>query len=169
MSYYFCSFSMFFARFLGVRLFCVALLGLILAACQDKAQNSSNDSNFEPDALVGCYALDQNEPAQIKIDHVKSGFIMQMKEPKDDGVNVWDSGESLQVLNTDKGWEYFKSNALDLNKDDVLKIIARPDGMMALAQVKASAKNINPRLDSPYVMYIVQGSNTVYQVSCHVD
>lgn len=158
-----------------VKTLSVAVSMLMLVACQkpadaDKAvsadaQQTDMKADAKTDALAGCYTVSQDEPAQIRINQTADGFSMQMKEEGDKS-SQWDKPEPLKSLSIDEGWTYFQMNALDLNKSDVSQIIARPDGVMVLAHIKDTAKNVNPRLDSEYVMYIVHGSNTVYQVPC---
>lgn len=157
------------ASFLSLKYSCAVGLLIALTACEPKV-NQDTPSHTESVAtsssdLVGCYTVSHEEPAQIKINQVEDGFNMQMRE-SEGSPDVWDKPEPLTVIDVDKGWDYFKVNALDLNKNDVDAMIGRSDGMMVLAKVKDAAKNINPRLDSSYVMYIVQGSNTVYKVAC---
>lgn len=146
-----------------------------LTACQKPAEQkidvnpvpapSDTQLSEHLNAMVGCYTVSQDEPAQIKISLDGDALVMQMKEPKGSS-SVWDKPEPLEMLDMATGWRYFKVNSFDLNQDDVEQIVARKDGVMALAQVKESIKNINPLLDSRHVMYIVHGSNTVYQVPC---
>lgn len=146
----------------------IVVLPVALSACQpidgqDDSSASKGDLSLAGD-FIGCYTVGHNEPAQIKINQTMDGFNMQIKDL--DKPDVWDNPTPLMVMEADKGWDYFEVNTLDLHKGDVDGIIGRADGMMILAKVKDNAKNINPRLDSNYVMYIVQDSNTVYQVSC---
>ncbi|SPX85127.1 Uncharacterised protein [Moraxella ovis] len=157
------------ASFLSLKHSCAAGLLIALTACEPKVNHDAS-SDAEPVAtssgdLIGCYTVSHEEPAQIKINQVEGGFNMQMRE-LEGSPNVWDKPAPLAVIDVDKGWDYFKVNTLDLNKNDVDAMIGRSDGMMVLAKVKDTAININPRLDSSYVMYIVQGSNTVYKVAC---
>lgn len=90
---------------------------------------------------------------------------MQMKEP-DGAKTLWDNPEPLDEISVDKAWDYFGVNALSLDKSDVERVLARPDEMMVLAKVKDASQNINPLLDSAYVVYIFKGANTIYQVPC---
>lgn len=149
----------------GVRLTCMMalVLSVALTACQ-KNDTPAQTTDPQVSSLVGCYTISRDEPAQIKINQTADGFSMQMQTLKAN--RAWDNPEPLQVLDIASGWRYFQVNTLDFNKEDVEQIIARPDGVMALAKLQDTAMNVNPRLDSPYVMYIVQGSNTVYQVPC---
>lgn len=156
------------------RVFGVCMVAAVLVACQESAPDrhqagggalSEGAVATGADELVGCYGVVQDEPAQIKISRTQEGFSMQMREPEG-AKGVWDAAEPLRVLSIDEGWSYFKVNALDLNKSDAQHIIARTDGVMALMHIKPSVQNINPRLDSPYVMHILQGSNTVYRLPC---
>lgn len=143
----------------------VALCAVLMACQDDAGKFESKNLDATVGDLAGCYGIIQGEPAQIKINQTADGFSMQMREPKD-SQSLWDHAEPLTLLDINQGWGYFKVNTLDLGKSDAQHIIARPDGMMALMQVKVSTQNTNPRLDSAYVMHIVQGSNTVYQMPC---
>ena len=143
------------------------LMMMALMGCQKQetqaqkvGQTASNDSDF-----VGCYTINKDTPAQIKITKEADSYAMQMKEPKG-AKRIWDNPEPLRVLSVDEAWRFFAVNHLDLNKSDVETVIARADEMMVLAKVKDSAKNINPHLDSSHVVYIFKGSNTIYQVAC---
>ncbi|UNU73427.1 hypothetical protein LU293_00480 [Moraxella nasovis] len=145
----------------------IGLICLGLLACNDnpkpdtpKISSQSTTSDF-----VGCYTISHDEPAVIKISQDEHGFSMQMKEPANKA-DVWDRSEKLQLLSIDEGWHYFEVNALGLQKSDVDQIIARPDGMFVLAQVKDTAKQLNASLDSNYVSYVFKGSNTIYHVAC---
>lgn len=150
------------------RLISMACVLLALSACQKqptdtpKAQESTAQA---PSEFVGCYSIHKNKPAQIKINLEHDAYTMQMKEPAG-AKSVWDKPESLKLISTDEAWDFFGVNPLDLNKSDVESVIARPDKMMVLAKVKSVAQHINPHLDSPYVVYIFKGSNTIYQVPC---
>ncbi|MFA9485432.1 MULTISPECIES: hypothetical protein [unclassified Moraxella] len=149
---------------------------IFLVACQKSDEQdistitapSDTQVSVQMDAVVGCYTVSHDEPAQIKISQDDGVLVMQMKEPKGSS-SVWDKPEPLEVLNIPTGWRYFKANGFDISQDDIEQIVARKDGAMVLAQVKESIKNINPLLDSRHIMYIVHGSNTVYQVSCDDD
>lgn len=147
---------------------------LMLSACQQPNDSSINiqtnqsvgeQATDDTSAFVGCYTIDKHKPAQIKITHDGNAYFMQMKEPKG-ASTIWDQPETIYSLDIDSAWEFYKVNALSLDKSDIEMVIARPDHMMVLAKVKSSTININPLLDSPYVVYIFRGSNTIYQVEC---
>lgn len=145
------------------------VLAIALSACQ-KQQNPTSQEAQTPstpaqDVFVGCYGIHKDKPAQIKISLDNNQYTMQMKEPAS-AKTVWDKPESLKLISTDEAWDFFGVNQLDLNKSDVESVIARPDKMMVLAKVKSVAQHINPHLDSPYVVYIFKGSNTIYQMPC---
>lgn len=144
------------------------MMGMVMllpwfTACQEKQEQAVQVASYAD--FDGCYTISYDEPAQIKISKQQDKWVMQMKE----GVGkrtVWDKPEPLDELKVSQGWEFFKVNMLDLDKKDVQAIIARADGMLALAKVHDAAKNTNPRLDSEYVVFIAQGSNTIYKVAC---
>lgn len=141
---------------------------LSLTACNqsvptDNAPTAKADKQAR--LFVGCYSVDKNNPAQIKVSEQAGGFVMQMKEP--DGAKMpWDNPEPLDEISVDQAWNYFSVNALSFDKSDVERVLARPDEMMVLAKVKDASQNINPLLDSHYVVYIFKGVNTIYQVPC---
>lgn len=137
---------------------------VLLGACGQDAHVSKPAQTDMAD-FVGCYTINQQSPAQIKISQQEHGYVMQMKEPAGASA-VWDKPERLEVLNVDSAWQFFAVNKLDINKSDVEAVLARPDKMMVLAKIKSASKNINPRLDSAFVVYIFRGSNTIYQVPC---
>lgn len=148
------------------------LLLLALTACQEPAPtdktltvNQETTSQTDTAHFNGCYAVEKNTPAQIKISTNDGQFVMQMKEPSS-SASAWDKPEPLDVMSVERAWEYFGVNALSLNKSDVESVLARPDEMMILAKIKPATQNINPLIDSPYVVYIFKGANTIYQVAC---
>lgn len=144
--------------------FKTAILSLLLVACNQEKPSLQASEN-SPIDFVGCYTINQQSPAQIKISQQEHGYVMQMKEPQGASA-VWDKPERLEVLNVDSAWQFFAVNKLDINNSDVEAVLARPDKMMVLAKIKSTSKNINPRLDSAFVVYIFRGSNTIYQVPC---
>ncbi len=154
------------------------VLTLMLSACNPSQHSSQNPSGADDENIkshqeqvdqtlhfVGCYSIDKNLPSQIKISQKAGQFVMQMKEPEN-AKTLWDAPEPLDEIDIDKAWDYFKVNALSLEKSDVQSALARPDAMMVLVKVKEASQNINPLLDSPYVVYIFKGANTIYQVPC---
>ncbi len=157
--------------FVKSSVFLLSLSLFMLTACSepDPADNTVSQSQPHEDGqaaqFVGCYSIDKNLPAQIKISQRADGFVMQMKEP-DQAKTPWDKPEPLDEISVDKAWEYFGVNALSLDKSDVESVLARPDEMMVLAKIKETSQNINPLLDSDYMVYIFKGANTIYQVPC---
>lgn len=150
--------------------FCIlsTLFALGLTACNqpaptDNAPTAKTDGQAE--TFLGCYSVEKNSPAQIKVSEQAGSFVMQMKEPEG-AKTLWDNPEPLDEISVDKAWEYFGVNALSLEKSDIERVLARPDQMMILAKLKDASQNINPLLDAPYVVYIFKGANTIYQVSC---
>lgn len=158
------------------KLLVVWLLGLmvLMSACNqsdDASQENAKQDNIashntviskQSEALLGCYHLDKNEPALIYISQQDGQFFMQMKEP----TGAWDMPERLVVIDKDKGWSFFLSNGLGVKQSDIVAVLARPDEVMAVAVVKAELSNINPQLDSHYLMTILGATNTVYQMAC---
>lgn len=142
----------------------ILCLSLLLVACNQEKPSLQASEN-SPSDFVGCYTINQQSPAQIKISEQDGKYTMQMKEPQG-ASSVWDSPESLELVDVGSAWQFFAVNQLDLNKSDVEAVLARPDKMMVLAKIKSASKNINPRLDSAFVVYIFRGSNTIYQVPC---
>ncbi|OOR87564.1 hypothetical protein LP123_08185 [Moraxella bovis] len=143
--------------------FALGLTACNQTAPTDNAPTAKADGQAE--AFVGCYSVEKNSPAQIKVSEQAGGFFMQMKEP-DGAKTLWDNPEPLDEISVDEAWDYFGVNALSLDKSDVERVLARPDEMMVLAKIKDASQNINPLLDSPYVVYIFKGANTIYQVPC---
>lgn len=136
-------------------------LGATLVACQDEpVKPTKNSANVD---FVGCYVLEKGVPAQIKITKTNDQYTMQMKE---DSEKVWDTAEPLTLAGVSDGFVHFNANALNVNANDVAEILVRPDGVMALAQLKPAVANINPHLDSDVVMSILGAVNTVYKVAC---
>lgn len=151
------------AKFFGCLAGVFVVSGL-LVACGQADKPKVVEQTSEATAFVGCYSIDKNQPAQIKISQEQNGFVMQMKEA--DGKQVWDQPEVLQQQTAEQGWQFFSTNAINLSKSDVLGVLARPDNVMAMAQVAQASANTNPMLDSPYVVHLLGAVNTIYQVPC---
>lgn len=152
----------FFGRTAGV--LAVSILGLSLVACQQSDDTPKSTQADESAVFEGCYSIDKNQPAQIKISQEQNGFVMQMKEAA--GEQIWDQPEVLQQQTAEQGWQVFSTNHINLSKSDVIGILSRPDGVMAMAQVKQASANTNPMLDSNYVVHLLGAVNTIYQVPC---
>lgn len=143
----------------------LVLLSIVwLCACNQSTHNTKSTQDDVAD-FVGCYTINPHLPAQIKISQQNDHYVMQMKEPAGSS-SVWDKPELLNVVKIDDAWKFFSVNALELNKSDIQAVLARPDNIMVLAKVKSASKNINPMLDSEFLVYIFRGSNTIYQVPC---
>lgn len=127
-----------------------------------EAMKSASDIKLAQHAELfsGCYTVTQDEPAQIKVSLLDGGLVMQMKEPKS-ASRVWDTPEPLELLPTTKVSSYFS-----IDQDNIDGLIGRPDQLFILAHVKQAYANIDPLLDSQYLGYILQGSNTIYKVVC---
>lgn len=138
----------------------LACCGAMLVACQDQAVSVAENSKVD---FVGCYAVKKDIPAQIKIAKTNNQYTMQMKENSD---KVWDDAEPLTAVGVADGFGNFNANALNVKEDDVAQILVRPDGVMALAQLKPAVANINPHLDSDVIMSLFGAVNTVYKVAC---
>lgn len=144
----------------------VSMLCLVVGACSRSTNTNTNEANVGDMAhFEGCYTIDKTALAQIKISQQDGRFVMQMKEPST-ASTTWDAPEILDEISVDKAWEYFGVNALSLDKSDIEHVLSRQDGLMVLAKVKSASHHINPLLDSPYVVYIFRGANTIYQVAC---
>ncbi|SUD91152.1 hypothetical protein [Psychrobacter phenylpyruvicus] len=122
--------------------------------------NSELSIKHHADMFSGCYTVSKDEPPQIKVSQQAQGLVMQMKEPKSAN-RVWDDPEPLEPIAIDKVSKYFS-----IDKKNVEGVIGRPDRVFVVAQVKQAYVNIDPTLDSPYLGYILQGSNTIYKVEC---
>ena len=175
----------------------LVLVLLALGACQDAeqdarqdatlAQNTTSQAQGVAQALVGCYTVNQGEPAVIKISINDDGnnndgndadaqpkgdqtaFVMQMKEPNK--LKIWDDPEALEVLDAKEAWRYFgqgdkSAKLLDVTQKDIQGVLARPDRMMVIARLDPTVTNLNPLLDSQYLVHIYHASNTIYQVPC---
>lgn len=121
---------------------------------------SEQSIKHHADMFSGCYTVSKDEPPQIKVSQQAQGLVMQMKEPKSAN-RVWDDPEPLEPIAIDKVSKYFS-----VDKNNVEGVIGRPDRVFVVAQVKQAYVNIDPTLDSPYLGYILQGSNTIYKVEC---
>lgn len=143
------------------------MLVLGMVACGDKGVQTKTQESSTNQAtdFTGCYTIKADTPAQIKISQADGQWVMQMKEPKG-SATPWDKPEPLAPMDITKAWEFFGVNTLKLDSSDVEAVIARPDNMMLLAKVKTASKNVNPLLDSEFVVYIFRGSNTIYPVEC---
>ena len=150
------------------RLF-ILMIVFALTACGEKPVNSDSTNNKTQadakDEFVGCYTINKDTPAQIKISKNQDGYVMQMKEPRG-AKTLWDNPESLKKVEPEQAWNFFRVNALDFGKDDVQAVIMRPDNMMVLTKVKDASKNVNPKLDSDFVVHIFGAVNTIYAVDC---
>lgn len=122
--------------------------------------NSEQSIKHHADLFSGCYTVSKDEPPQIRVSHQDQGLVMQMKEPKSAN-RVWDDPEPLEPIAVDKVSKYFS-----VDEKNVEGVIGRPDRVFVVAQVKQAYVNIDPTLDSPYLGYILQGSNTIYKVEC---
>lgn len=141
-----------------------ACSALLLSGC-----NNSNDTASDTKAVAaqvdlsifeGCYTVSHDEPAQIRVSEQQGAWVMQMKEPASSG-RVWDTPESLEILNSNEIPKFFSIDA-----DNVDAVIGRPDRVLVLAHVKPVYANIDPLLDSEYLSYIYKGANTIYRVEC---
>lgn len=145
-------------------------LTLALVACGDQpvATTNTNDtaSASTPDAYVGCYTIEKDAPATIKISHDGAQYLMQMKEGADK-VQVWDAPERLEQLPKAQGWKHFSTNSINLTDADVsADILVRPDEVLALAKLQETTANTNPMIDSGYAVALMGAVNTIYQVPC---
>lgn len=145
---------------------------LLLTACSNdasapvKSAEPTQSAQAPSSNFQGCYTIEQGAPAQIKISGDNGNYVMQMKEGRDKS-GTWDQPEKLLVQPKNDGWKHFSTNALNLSVSDVVgEIIARPDGVMALAQIDSAVANTNPFVDSSYVIALMGAVNTIYQVPC---
>lgn len=158
------------------KIVCGALLSsaaFILASC-DKAETQRSEAesksidNMDAQAQLqhsaelfsGCYTVSYDEPSQIKVSLQDNGLVMQMKEPKSAG-RIWDAPEPLNVLPSDTASDYFS-----IDSEHITGLVGRPDNLFVLGYVEEAYVNIDPLLDSPYLGFILQGSNTIYKVEC---
>lgn len=154
----------------GVSVFVVALCVL---GCQ-KSPNASSQSEQSSAAqqaskpmskhlsLVGCYRIEQQGSAQIKINQDEQGYTMQMKEPQ----GGWDTPEPMQPIDAARAWEYFEVNSLGLHQTDLAQSLVRQDGVLTLSVLKNGVSAINPSVDSQFVVSLFGASNTIYQSVC---
>lgn len=138
---------------------------IFMTACSDTNQTKDQPVEVSQGDLVGCYSIEKGVPAQIWVHRQTSGLVMQMKESAS-ADSTWDLPEPLNELDLKSGWAYFQSNALDLSQKDLVSVVARPDGVLAIGRLKAAAANTNPYLDSHYVVNLLGAVNTIYQVDC---
>lgn len=142
----------------------LVVLALTISACtpqnspQDTTAQSADDGN---NAFVGCFSVQKNAPAQIRITH-DGTTTMQMKEP--DG--TWDKPEPMVSVDNDKAWQFFAKNGLGLEQSYLQATIVRHDEVMAMGKVDGALMAVNPSVDSPFVMSLFGATNTIYQVEC---
>lgn len=142
----------------------------LLTACQpsDKSTQALDRAGHHTqalDALVGCYTVSHDEPAQIKISRNGTGYQMQMHR-FNDPTQDWDNPEPLEVIapNNAELLRYF-----DIKADEqryLQAVLARPDRVLVLAKLTDNFARLNPQFDSAYLAFIYRGSNTIYQVTC---
>lgn len=133
-------------------------------SCSNEPQQSQKPSDATLD-FVGCYTDTPSTPAQIKITHDGTNYHMQMKEPST-AKDAWDTPEMLHTVNISDEWQHFSINTLNLEQSDIQAIITRPDGIMSLAKVHSASANVNPLLDSEFVVRILNHTNTIYATPC---
>lgn len=129
-------------------------------------QTTQNNANANPEwvnALAGCYAITPQGMERIKIEQYtisnKVQWGMQMG-----GVGMpWDDPEPLEIISAKQAEPYFKKF---VEANELQGVLARPDRLLVLAKVSPSLKEINPQLDSEFLVYIYKDSNTIYSVSC---
>lgn len=138
------------------RLFFAFICLPLLASCSSKPQKVQTTDGFS-----GCYSVEKNTPAELKISASGEGFVMQMKEP--DG--SWDAPEPMSVLGKDTAWQAYKVNAIGLKKDDLADSVVRTDGVLILSQLGGNYA-LKPSLDSGYVVNLFGATNTIYSVAC---
>lgn len=149
----------------------LSLFGAIfLSGCQkapDTPSTEAKSSGYQENSdqslsLVGCYRVEKQGSAQIKINKSDIGYTMQMKEPQ----GGWDTPEPMQAIDNEQAWEYFEVNSLGLNQADLAQTLVRHDGVMTLSALKGGVSAINPSLDSEFVVSLFGASNTIYQSAC---
>lgn len=141
-----------------------------LTACQNDKNESAKEqtatqATAQTSEFVGCYGIQKDGIAQIKINHTDGVYTMQIKEP-DGAKTLWDKSEALQTLSTEQAWALFKDNPLQLTSNDLGQTIARVDKLMALSKVSEAVGNVNPLLDGDYVVYLFGDVNVMYQLPC---
>ena len=140
-----------------------ALVALMLVGCEQQPKQIETPPQKEVsnlDVFAGCYTVTYGEPAQIKVTKQADGWVMQMKEPARNK-RVWDNPEALEEIDKRQIANYFS-----IDKQHVTAMIGRPDRVMVLAHVTDAYANIDPLLDSQYLVFIYQGANTIYKVPC---
>ena len=148
----------------------VVFIMVMLVACGDEPAVSTSaktaNNRSQTRLYIGCYTIDKNTPASIKISQAQGGYKMQMKEPND-AAKAWDTPEPLLVLTKQDGWKYFSTNAINLSVNDITdQVIVRPDGLLVIAKLHDASTNTNPMLDSRYAVALMGAVNTIYQVAC---
>lgn len=148
------------------------LLIFSLTACQPTNSPSNSPANVTTNTdvnknehLIGCYTVSRDEPAQIKISKQGDQYVMQMREHNNPN-KVWDNPEPLEII-ANENPELRKYFDIKVDEQQVIEqSLARADRVFVLAKISDSFANINPQFDSPYLGFIYQGSNSIYQVSC---
>ena len=141
----------------------VLLLSGMVIGCDRQNSNAQQQAVEDGSSLqvfAGCYTVTHGEPAQIKVSQQADGWVMQMKEPARNK-RVWDNPEALEEIDKRQIANYFS-----IDKQHVTAMIGRPDRVMVLAHVTDAYANIDPLLDSQYLVFIYQGANTIYKVPC---
>ena len=133
--------------------------GLLSAGCSESPQ-TTNDDSVDTSIFAGCYTVSHDEPAQIRISEQAGKWVMQMKEPVG-AAEVWDEPTELEALTRAEVPKYFS-----IDPQHVDAMLARPDKVMVMAHVKTAYANIDPLLDSEYLVYIYRGANTIFKVDC---
>ena len=135
---------------------------MFLTACNDSDTLDETAAVVPADLSVfeGCYTVNHDEPAQIKVSQQNDAWVMQMKEPAS-AKRVWDDAEPLEVIENRDVPKFFS-----IDPENVDAVIGRPDRVLVLAHVKPVYANIDPLLDSEYLSYIYKGANTIYRVEC---
>lgn len=140
---------MFKLRFLPVK-YIVFMLSMLLVGCD-------NFQKWQKNTWQGCYSVQKNAPAQIKISQNQGKYFMQMKEPKG-AKSAWDSPEIL--LQSDD-FSVFKNNSLGVQAGDISAMLIRQDKVLALAKVDS-----NLGLDSAVIASLFGAVATIYPVAC---
>lgn len=142
-------------------LFLSLLVVLCLSGCQESPKTPRQSADELP-SLVGCYRIEKQGSAQIKINQNDQSYTMQMKEAQ----GGWDTPEPMQLIDTGRAWEYFEVNSLGLHQSDLAQSLVREDGVLTLSVLKSGVSAINPNLDSEFVVSLFGASNTIYQSAC---
>ncbi len=128
---------------------------------KDKAIESKVTKNkIDLSLFVGCYTIDDDRTAQIRISKVGYEWMMQMKEPPTANY-VWDAAETLEIINKNQA-----SKLLSIDPSNINASIARPDRMLVLAHIEPVYVNIDPYLNSEYIALIDRSIYEIYQVEC---